>query len=93
MNMEPKRSEGGKWSGFVTKMGRTASIPSTKVLNLARIVAVCVERKVFTAVSMSLKAASRAVKTIGVTGPKRRPIFREQRKRAHAASVVGKRRQ
>ena len=73
--MEPKRLEDVKWTGSVTKTGRTASIPSTKVPNLARIVAVRVECKVFAAVSMSLKAASRAVKTIGVTGPKRQPIF------------------
>jgi hypothetical protein len=93
MNVEPKRLEDGKWSGSVTKTGRTAWIPSTKVLNLARMVAVREECNVFAAVSMSLKATSRAVKTIGVTGPKRKPIFREQRKCAHAASVVGKRRQ
>jgi hypothetical protein len=35
-----KRIGDGKWSGSVTKTGRTASIPSTKVLNLPRIVAV-----------------------------------------------------
>ena len=59
MNTESRGLDDEKCSEFVTNTGQTASIPSAKVLSLARVVVTSAECMVFAAVRISLSASGK----------------------------------